>query len=341
MTPVPWIILGLAVLIALTPKWTRPDLYFAVTVRRDFVSTPEARRILRQYWLEVAIHTIIALGLATLVGLNTGRAVPVALFWQIIGFSWAMARAHRATSEYHSAPDPVREVTLSARPRRLPGGWLLTLGPFVILAASSIYAVFAWDRLPARIAVHWGVHGADRWVDKTPLNVAGLLGLSASACLGFFLLSYGILHWSRRISATGERAQSESLFRDGTLWLMLVLQYVVVVPVVILAFWPETPAAWLWPMLAIAVSVVALLALIRMGQGGSRVAQMAEEGPPVGDHTPDSAWKWGQFYYNPSDPALIVEKRFGLGYTLNFGNRWSWVLMTVLLLPAVFAVALR
>jgi len=341
MTPLPWIILGLAVLFALTPKWTRPDLYFAVTVQTDFAFTPEARRILRQYWLEVALHTIIALGLASLVGLNTGRAVPVALVWEIIGFSWAIARAHRAASKYQSAPDPVREVMLSARPRKLPGGWLLALGPFVILAASSIYAAVAWDRLPARIAVHWGVRGADRWVDKTPLNVAGLLALSASACVGFLLLSYGTLHWSRRISVTGERAQSESLFRNGALWLMLVLQYMVVVPVVILAFWPETPAVWLWPMLTIAVIGIGLLMLIRMGQGGSRVAQAVGHGRPIGDHTPDSAWKWGQFYYNPSDPALIVEKRFGLGYTLNFGNRWSWVLITVLLLPAVFAVALR
>jgi uncharacterized membrane protein len=82
------------------------------------------------------------------------------------------------------------------------------------------------------------------------------------------------------------------------------------------------------------------MALIRMGQGGSRVAKTTEYQPPVGDHTPDTAWKWGQLYFNPDDPALIVEKRFGIGYTLNFGNRWSWVLMLVLLLPALAAVAL-
>jgi uncharacterized membrane protein len=342
MTHLPWIIFGLAVLFALTPRWTRPDLYFAVTVQSDFAFTPQARRILRQYWLELALHTMIALGLAGLVGLNAGRAVPIALAWEIIGFTWAMARAHRATIAYRSAPDPVREVSLSAPSRKLPGGWPLALGPLVILAASAIYAVAAWYKLPARIAVHWGVHGADRWVDKTPLNVGGLLALLASVSVGILLLSYGILHWSRRISVTGERARSESHFRDGILWLMVISQYLAVVPVVLLAFRPDAPAAWVWPTFTLVVIAIALLVLIRMGQGGSRVVgHAAGDGLPTGDHTPDTAWKWGQFYYNPSDPALIVEKRFGLGYTFNFGNRWSWVLLMVLLLPAFVSIALR
>jgi uncharacterized membrane protein len=36
-------------------------------------------------------------------------------------------------------------------------------------------------------------------------------------------------------------------------------------------------------------------------------------------------------YYNPADPAIFVEKRFGMGYTMNFANPWSWVLMAGLL----------
>jgi uncharacterized membrane protein len=32
------------------------------------------------------------------------------------------------------------------------------------------------------------------------------------------------------------------------------------------------------------------------------------------------------FYVNRNDPAFFVEKRFGLGYTLNFGHPLSWAL---------------
>jgi Family of unknown function (DUF5808) len=60
----------------------------------------------------------------------------------------------------------------------------------------------------------------------------------------------------------------------------------------------------------------------------------------TGPRPPDSAWK-GSFYSNPSDPALLVPKRFGIGYTLNFGNPWSWaVLAFVLLMVAVPSILL-
>jgi uncharacterized membrane protein len=27
-------------------------------------------------------------------------------------------------------------------------------------------------------------------------------------------------------------------------------------------------------------------------------------------------------YHNPNDPALLVEKRMGIGWTFNFANKW-------------------
>ncbi len=48
------------------------------------------------------------------------------------------------------------------------------------------------------------------------------------------------------------------------------------------------------------------------------------------DRTPDRCWKAGIFYVNPADPALFVEKRVGIGYTLNFGNPWSWIMLVLI-----------
>ena len=35
---------------------------------------------------------------------------------------------------------------------------------------------------------------------------------------------------------------------------------------------------------------------------------------------------------NPDDAAWLVERRFGVGYTLNFGNPRAWIALGVLLL---------
>jgi uncharacterized membrane protein len=61
-----------------------------------------------------------------------------------------------------------------------------------------------------------------------------------------------------------------------------------------------------------------------------------------GSNTPERCWKAGIFYVNHDDPVLFVEKRFGVGYTLNFGNRWSWAVLAVIvvlvLAPIIFAI---
>ena len=59
----------------------------------------------------------------------------------------------------------------------------------------------------------------------------------------------------------------------------------------------------------------------------------------TGRRPPEDHWK-GVFYSNPEDPALLVPKRYGVGYTLNFGNPWSWVVLALLLLMVALPVAL-
>jgi len=51
-----------------------------------------------------------------------------------------------------------------------------------------------------------------------------------------------------------------------------------------------------------------------------------------GDYSADSAWKGGVLYFNPDDAALFVERRTGLGYTVNFGNPRSWMFVGIILL---------
>jgi uncharacterized membrane protein len=76
--------------------------------------------------------------------------------------------------------------------------------------------------------------------------------------------------------------------------------------------------------------------MFRVGQGGQRAVGATVRQDTRGDGTPDDAWKvGGLFYYNPNDPAVWVEQRVGLGYTLNIGNSSAWLLIGMLLLPIV------
>jgi uncharacterized membrane protein len=86
---------------------------------------------------------------------------------------------------------------------------------------------------------------------------------------------------------------------------------------------PNPPSVWilLIPILVIGVSSLLLPLLIW------------KRHPPPDEH----AWR-GIFYWNPADRALIVPKRFGIGYTLNFANPWSWVVLSGILAGIVLSV---
>ena len=60
-----------------------------------------------------------------------------------------------------------------------------------------------------------------------------------------------------------------------------------------------------------------------------QLVRVVRERDSGSDGTPDACWKLGLIYYNPEDSALMVEKRFGIGYTVNFGNRTLWWIVGV------------
>ena len=52
----------------------------------------------------------------------------------------------------------------------------------------------------------------------------------------------------------------------------------------------------------------------------------------------DDRWYGGVFYANRKDPAVVVPKRFGIGWTLNLGRPVSWLIMAGLVAICVVAV---
>lgn len=52
----------------------------------------------------------------------------------------------------------------------------------------------------------------------------------------------------------------------------------------------------------------------------------------------DRYWSSGFLYNNPDDPALFVPKRFGLGWTLNFGHPQAKLFITVMIVAMLVLV---
>jgi uncharacterized membrane protein len=343
------------VLFYLLPRLTRPDLYFAITVPPGFRDGAEGVDILRRYRREVWIHSLIALALILLSarGRLALALLQVGVFWQLLGCFVAYLRARSRVMPHSVAPATLREADLAPRQARLPGGWAFQLGPFAILAAVALWLHSHWEQIPERFPVHWGIDGKPNgWATRSFSGVYGPLIVAACVCAGVALLAYGVSRWTRRIQVRGGPGQSERRFQHIRLSVLLETEYFLAllfawVGSLALRSQAQMPSPLTVIVPALAFTVLVMVVMVRTGQGGSRLPEYRSLSPPsvaapVGDRTLDRYWIVGIFYVNRSDPAIIVEKRFGLGYTLNFGQPVSWIVIGLLVVvPLALILLLR
>ena len=83
------------------------------------------------------------------------------------------------------------------------------------------------------------------------------------------------------------------------------------------------------------------------GQNGNRAVKLLSEreagatGSESLNFDDDHFWHLGVFYANADDPAVVVPKRFGIGWGLNWARPASWlIVLGFLVVSAVFCVAM-
>lgn len=334
------------------PRWTRPDIYFAVTVTPAFRDTPEAHAIETRYRRRIALHSSIGLmivlsSLASLAHPGLAVALQVAgMLWQSVWIIVTIALSRRETLPFASAAAGVRAASLEPRHMTLAGGWIWTL-PVVVLLGCAAYLGLSWEDIPERFPTHWGASGQpDAWSDRSFGSVMLPLFIGLALWMTMFAMAAALPRFTRRRAAGGPLREREQKFLRFGQWAMLVFACWITLFTGALSLLPlslgmnDALPAWFFiaigAELAIAGVIVFFAVRFRSGRRndpGVPAAQTAQ--PPEGDGTPDSAWKLGLFYYNPDDPALLVEKRFGIGWDLNWGRPAAWLVIAMIMLPAI------
>jgi uncharacterized membrane protein len=317
-------LLGVGVSCHFLPRFTRPDLFFGVTVDRAFPNSEEGRRLLGRYRLGMWCATAVAIAAALA---NTPPLFVLLIF--LVGAGISAIPAYRAALRHQVASSAAVEVDMTSPPEGIPGGVIALFLPFALLLCVGLWVLSPTHPVIGNIVTHWSATGADHSVVASPKAVIVRLARAAFWCVIFSVLALGVIHGSRRVSAAGPTAAGERRFRRRIVQFILLCEYFVV----LLAFLSVTQARG--PLVfGACVGFAMILAtfcvsLMRMGQGGSRLS--TPTAMPRGDRSRDEFWKWGTFYFNRRDPAIFVETRQGVGFTLNFGSIWSWLLLGVII----------
>jgi uncharacterized membrane protein len=231
-----------------------------------------------------------------------------------------------------------------------PGSLLL---PFASLAFAAVggaiacgYAWMQYGALPAQVPTHFGVSGRpDAWSPRSFGSVMMLPLATLLMGLAMGIIAVLTARAKRAIRHPGgaasidaqlrfRRAMANFLAGVGiltTAMLALMSIYAVRTGLGLAAGMPGPLMALTIVMLVYAVGGSLYLAF-RYGQGVALLERKAAGAGALTNGLADnSQWVLGVFYVNREDPSIFVEKRFGLGYTINFGNPRAVALFVALL----------
>jgi uncharacterized membrane protein len=241
----------------------------------------------------------------------------------------------------------VTELTIRAKDEMLP--WYFFTIPMLITIGLIAYTSTHYASLPDLIPTHWGPNGQpDAFSAKTPFSVIALL-LILLVMQGMMLGINSVTKQSGiKLSATKRKSSSvqQLSFRKYSSWLLFVTTVLMTVLFGFLQLSTihenigNTVLMLVMPLgfLFITLFVTAIYAF-KVGQGGSRISVALEDDllPGITDVDDDQYWKAGVFYVNKNDPSIFVEKRFGVGWTINFANPVGYL---VLFLPIIIIVVI-
>jgi uncharacterized membrane protein len=330
------ILLIAAVLMAL-PALSRPTVPLGVSVPTTRLDEPVVHRCLRRYRIGVLACGVVVVLLV--IGLGASAVADEAAPFVLLAtagavFMWArrpILRAKQAGGWYDGLP--VRMTArLTDEPRRVRVAWPGYVASVGVLAVGAIIGAALYDRQPDPYPTHWNASGtADSLAAKTVLTVFAPLAVLLGVALFMAAIATLAARLPERRYADGDPAGAEQRRVEvqagvqsglGLLTLLVTLGAVALQVVI----WYGVDGAGLVAAGICFVLLVAagvLILLLRFARAGSATAGSGTATVGVAaaqSPDDDSYWKAGLFYVNPDDPAIMVPKRLGIGWTINFGR---------------------
>lgn len=308
---------GLILLVVLAALLSRTSLlnryyFFGRSLTEEALNSPEARAIESRFrfaiWLGL-LPTVVAaqaFSRSHLTYLSAVAASPGLLLVYYVAFARANRAASKLPQRAHDAQE-IRIPLLAPANRISLTAFLYPCLVLVVFAAVAVVKTASGGHDLRWIAAHFN----DR---ITAMHADGLLGFSISwVLLGpalMFVLRYNSRPNARMTANTARAALMLTWIGCALLSALLLVSAGTAI---------SLPAAW--PKIGLLTAIVIALGVAVWRNAGSRSGCCE---PTAVDRRNDAYWRWGLFYNNPNDPALLVQSRAGSGYTLNFGRILAW-----------------
>lgn len=275
---------------------------------------------------------------------------PVATGFALMLVFRARVRALKRSEGWQAHGKRASAVAGSAQrnaPRPLPLTVNLLYLPVILATLALTLALY--PAMPDPVPTHFDAAGVPDTLTPKGWQIVAM----PVAVQAFLALCFAATHWtmlrSRRPLApespaasalaygTFARAQSVALLVTG----LVVTASIALMPLAFAGV--VTPAQSVVALVVVCVGAIVPNVAVSLvyGQNGSRLMRrMAAADELAADD--DEHWLLGVFYVNRDDPTLVLPRRFGVGWAMNWGNPRAWGLLALLVAAvAAFAVGLE
>ena len=250
-----------------------------------------------------------------------------------VAFFVVLKRRQRPATELPLKP-AVRIASLNISDTRERGWWMALLSTLLLPAGAAALLTFSWQVIPERFPVHWGIDGQPNgWANRSFGSVFGMLILDV-VLVGMFGLLGGLI----ARSSPGHEGRATLIKTVRTILIACAWFIALLLCSVSLLPLARNPTS----LVPFVLTGAVLFSVGIVGYVFARATQTKDIITASQNTTEIQHWKAGFFYFNPSDSALMVPKREGFGYTLNFGRPVCWlILAAILLVPLVLPLFLH
>ncbi len=344
-------------LFLLYPLIVRKGLLFGVYVGEKIFEGEDARAITRSWysWMIGAIVVSLAVGIGMALALRNPVAVMAPIMIQLFAFVLLYLQAHFRARRIA----PVNLLPAAAAPLA-PVAETGAALPIIALVTGTLLGLlavgYAWTHypdLPATVPTHFGISGKpDAWRPKSfsTVMLLPLMSLVMGIALGGIAWLTSRAKRAIRLSDHGASLEAQLRFRSAVTRFLsgiailttMMLAGMSVMSIQVGLGWRQglSPQIIVMTLALLAFAIGGTLYIaIRYGQGGARLERTSRNTPLTDGLADNRNWVLGIFYVNRDDPSIFVERRFGFGYTLNFGN-WKAVLLLAIFLALILGITI-
>jgi len=348
--------LSISASVIFMPYFTRDTVSFGISVSTEMYYSEPLRALRKRYvFISSILYTLLLLFCLIGSSLNDALQQEMMLVISVISivvismvinlmFYYKMKK-YKSEHPMVSIPkSTILAVDTGFRRNKLTFSNKWFIIHFLITIFSALLALKYYNQFPDTLATKFDFQGhVTRSVAKSYTTVLGLnLMQFVMTCL-FMFINVTILKSKQQINSDNPEnsIKQNTAFRRRSSLLIIITGLLIVLLFSFIQlnmlFELNVKILSLVSFLIIATIIIGALALtFTTGQGGSRIGNPStgSSTQPIND---DSHWKLGGIYYNPQDPSIWIEKRMGIGWTVNFARPMAWVFLLAIL--AIIIVA--